>query len=103
MHRLLFNAGTYFPGPAAVVLFFAESSVCFLSFSCLCLLFVCGRFCLIRRSPASFPFPCFAGVVFTASGADLFFFAGVFLLVGLTVVVFDGFRSDLVDLVLVKA
>jgi hypothetical protein len=42
-------------------------------------------------------------VVFTASGADLFFFAGVFLLVGLTVVVFDGFRSDLVDLVLVKA
>jgi hypothetical protein len=42
-------------------------------------------------------------VVFTASGAGSFFFAGVFLLVGFTVVVFDGFRSVLVDLVLGKA
>jgi hypothetical protein len=42
-------------------------------------------------------------VVFTASGAGSFFFARVFLLVGLSVVVFVGFRSDLVDLVLVLA
>jgi hypothetical protein len=62
-----------------VVLFLAESSVCFLSFSCLCFLFVCSWFCLIRRSLASFPFSCFAGVVFTASGAGSFFFAEVFI------------------------
>jgi hypothetical protein len=36
-------------------------------------------------------------------GAGLFFFTGVFLLVGLSVVVFDRFHLGLVDLVLVEA